>query len=319
MVFKLFNDKIYLNLFYMDVIKLKSFIAVAKLKNFRKASEELFFSQPAISAQIKELENYYNIELFERKGKRIDLTEAGELLLPYAEDLVRKFEESRYNMQNAAKAEKGRIKIGTSILPGIYYIPDLIAEFKKLNPEIVFEISLMYSREIEKLVLDTTIHIGIIGTPEDFSFEENLVYESVFKDSLLVCVYKEHPFFSKESVSLAELSDEDLILPPQNTYTRKIVEKSMKEKRVPFKIAYEIGNNEMIKRMVEKKLGITVLCSSMLLAENCRELKGIAIEDLHSFRHINMIFRKDRKLSLPLQNFINFIRSHPQKYYAKDF
>jgi DNA-binding transcriptional LysR family regulator len=119
----------------MDVIKLQSFIAVAKLKNFRKASEELFFSQPAISAQIRELENYYNAELFERTGKRVELTVAGELLLPYAEELVRKFEESRYSVQNAASAEKGRLKIGTSILPGLYYLPDRISEFRELNPE----------------------------------------------------------------------------------------------------------------------------------------------------------------------------------------
>ena len=298
----------------MDVIKLKSFIAVARLRNFRKASEELFFSQPAISAQIKELENYYNVELFERSGKKVELTEAGELLLPYAEELVKKFEESRYSVQNAASAEKGRIKIGTSILPGLYYLPDLIAEFRLINPEIVFDISLMYSTEIERLVLDMSIHLGVIGTPEDFSFGDNLSYESVFRDRLVACVYRGHHLAGREFVTLAELAEEVLILPTRNTFTRKIVEKSMREKRIPFTISYEIANNEMIKRMVEKKLGITILCSSMIPSEDtCSNLKQILIDDLHSYRHINIVFRKDRKLSPPLRSFIEFLSSHPKK------
>ncbi len=296
----------------MDVIKLKSFIAVAKLRNFRKASEELFFSQPAISAQIKELENYYNVILFERAGKKVELTEAGELLLPYAVDLVSKFEESRYSVQNAASADRGRIKIGTSILPGLYYLPDLIAEFKEKNPDIVFEISLLYSAEIEKLVYDMNIHLGVIGTPEDFTFQEHLSYESVFRDRLVGCVYSGHPFFDRTFVSLSEFADEELILPTKNTFTRKIVEKSMKEKGIPFRTAYEIANNEMIKRMVEKKLGITIMCSSMIQDDH-PVLKPVIIDDLHSYRHINIVFRKDRKLSPPLRNFIDFLTSHPKK------
>ncbi len=297
----------------MDVIKLKSFIAVAKLKNFRKASEELFFSQPAISAQIRELENYYNAELFERTGKRVELTVAGELLLPYAEELVRKFEESRYSVQNAASAEKGRLKIGTSILPGLYYLPDRISEFRELNPEIVFDISLMYSSEIEKLVLDMSIHLGIIGTPEDFHFDDNLSTESVFRDCMVACVYIGHPFYEKDSVSLEELSEEDLILPTKNTFTRKTIEKAMRENKIPLKVTYEISNNEMIKRMVEKKLGITILCSSMIPSDICAGIKAVKIDDLHSYRHINIIFRKDKKLSPPLRNFIDFLVSHPRK------
>ena len=299
----------------MDVIKLKSFIAVAKLGNFRKASEELFFSQPAISAQIKELEHYYNVSLFERlSGGKIRLTESGELLLDYAEDLVKKFEESRYSVQNAASAARGRISIGTSILPGLYYLPDMIADFREKHSNITFDISLKYSSDIEKLVLSGNIHLGIIGTPEDFVFDSNLTALSVFRDRLVACVYKDHPLAEKDSVTLAELAEYELIFQPRNTFTRKVVEKSMREKHIPFKVDYEIANNEMIKKMVSRKLGITVLCTSMVTESNsCEELKAIDFEDFHSYRNINIVFRKDRKLSPPLKSFIDFILSHPKK------
>ncbi len=291
----------------MDLIKLKSFITVARLKNFRKASEELYFSQPAISAQIKELEHYYNVELFERTGKKIKLSEAGELLLPYAEDLVSKFEESRYSVQNAFKESKGRLKIGTSALPGVYFLPSVIADFKEKYPDIHLDISVNYSSSIEKGVLDNLFHVGIVGTPDGIVFNSNIRKEIILKDHLVACVYSEHPFSERETVSCEDISREPLILPSRNTFTRKVVENEMKKRGLPFTVDYEISNNEMIKKLVEKKLGISVLCSSMI--EEGESVSGITIQDLKSHRHISLIVRKDRKISPPLNNFINYALS----------
>ncbi len=106
------------------------------------------------------------LNFFERIGKKIKLTGAGELLLPYAEDLVTKFEESRYSVQNAFQKSKGRIKVGTSVLPGVYYFPEVLSGFKKEFPEITIDLQVNFSSEIEKGVLDNNFHVGIIGSPE---------------------------------------------------------------------------------------------------------------------------------------------------------
>ena len=289
----------------MDLIKLKSFITVARLKSFRKASEELYFSQPAISAQIKELENYYNVDLFERTGKKFKLSEAGELLLPYAEDLVMKFEESRYYVQNAFKKSKGRIKVGTSVLPGVYFLPSILADFKKEYPDIIIDLQVDFSSEIEKAVLDNVLHVGIVGTPDGAVFSGQLEKEVLLKDHLVACAGREHPFFSREAVSIEDIAGEELILPGKDTFTRKVIEDEIKKKGLKCSVCYEVTNNEMIKKMVENNLGISVLCSSMIKKEEM--VKGLPILDLKSHRHIDLVYRKDRKISPPLQSFIDFL------------
>ncbi len=288
----------------MDLIKLKSFITVAKLGNFRKASEELYFSQPAISAQIKELENYYNVELFERIGKKIKLTDAGELLLPYAEDLVMKFEESRYSVQNAFQKSKGRIKIGTSSLPGVYYFPAVLEGFKKKFPDIIIDLMVGFSSEIERAVLDSVIHFGIIGSPENVVFNKNLENIVLLKDRLAACIGPKHSFYKRESILIEEIVKEPLILPGKNTFTRKVLENEAKKKGLKCNLMYEVANNEMIKKMVENNLGISVLCSSMI--EERGPLKAVPIKNLESHRNIDLIYRKDRKISPPLQSFIDY-------------
>ncbi len=288
----------------MDLIKLKSFITVAKLKNFRKASEELYFSQPAISAQIKELENYYNVELFERTGKKIKLTEAAELLLPYAEDLVTKFEESRYYVQNAFQKSKGRIKLGTSVLPGVYYLPSVLAGFRADFPDIKIDLQVNFSSEIEKAVLDNLLHVGLVGSPEGVVFNGNIENIILLKDQLVACIGRDHRLYNSEYVTIEEIAGEDLILPGKNTFTRKVLEDEIKRKGLRYSVTYEIANNEMIKKMVGNNLGISVLCSSMI--EEGKEVRAVPIKDLKSHRHIDLIYRKDRKISPPLQSFIDY-------------
>ena len=295
----------------MDLIKLKSFITVAKLKNFRKASEELYFSQPAISAQIKELEHYYNVDLFERTGKKIKLTEAGELLLPYAEDLVMKFEESRYYVQNAFQKSKGRIKVGTSVLPGVYYFPSVLAGFRKKFPDISIDLQVNLASEIEKEVLDNVLHVGIIGTPEVVVFNGNIENIILLKDQLVACTGDGHRFYNAESVTIEEIAAEELILPGKNTFTRKVLEDEIKKKGLQCNVAYEIANNEMIKKMVGNNLGISVLCSSMI--EEGANVRAVPIKDLESHRHIDLIYRKDRKISPPLQSFIDYTVQESKK------
>ena len=295
----------------MDLIKLKSFIIVARLKNFRKASEELYFSQPAISAQIKELENYYNVELFERIGKKIKLTGAGELLLPYAEDLVTKFEESRYYVQNAFQKSKGRIKVGTSVLPGVYYFPKVLSGFKKEFPDIVIDLQVNFSSEIEKCVLDNAIHVGIVGSPEGVVFNSNIENVILLKDQLVACVGKKHRFYDADDISIEDVAREELILPGKNTFTRKVLEDKIKKQGLKSNVVYEIANNEMIKKMVSENLGISVLCSSMI--EEGKEVRAVPIKDLKSHRHIDLIYRKDRKISPPLQSFIDYTVQESRK------
>ena len=115
----------------MDIIKYRAFYTVSTLGSFSRAAEALFFTQPAISAQIKELENEYGTKLFDRIGRNIHLTPAGEALLPFTESLLRTYEDSRFAVELLKDTKEGNIKLGVSLLPGVGLVPAFLADFKK--------------------------------------------------------------------------------------------------------------------------------------------------------------------------------------------
>jgi len=164
----------------MDVIKLKAFYTVARLGSFSKAAEKLFFTQPAISSQIKELENEYNAaDHFERIGRNIRLTEERKAVLPYAEAILKSFEESQFAVDSVGDKKLGSIKLGASALPGVNLMPEFVPEFRKLFPMINFQISVNYAYQIRKMVLHNELDMGLVGSIEMGGQEEQLVEQTM--------------------------------------------------------------------------------------------------------------------------------------------
>ena len=147
----------------MDVRGLEVFLSVAKHLNFTRAGEEVHLSQPSVSVRIRQLERDLGSKLFEQLGKRIALTEAGQLLLPYAIRVMAAMDDALHAIDELKGLERGSLRIGASTTPGMYLIPRTIAQFKQQYPKIDVHLAVKDTRQIEEGVIRNKFDFGFVG------------------------------------------------------------------------------------------------------------------------------------------------------------
>lgn len=299
----------------MDMVKLKTFYTAAKLGSFTKTAESLFFTQPAVSLQIKDLEQEYGAQLFERIGKKLRLTHAGEALLPLAEQILSAYMESQAVVEQARDSTSGNIRTGATNYTGIHFLPELISGYLKRFPGNKVSVHLEYASKIQAMLMSNEIDIGIVGSNQFRILEESLLETELYRDSITAVVGPEHPWCSRTSISCEELAGEPMILPIKASLTRQYIERRFSIKKIKLNIAYEIENIYMIKKMVEHNLGISLLNSSEVRRESeagwlCR----IPIEDVEIQRRIIMLYHRDKPLSAALTQMIDFLTETRESY-----
>lgn len=292
----------------MDLYKLKSFYTVAKLGSFSRAAETLFLTQPAVSAQIKDLEYDYKTKLFDRVGRKIKLTRAGETLLVYSKNLLDLYEESHSAVNMLKEAMDGSVKISTSGTPGSRLLPPLISTFKDAYPDTNFSIKTQKSVAVIESIKQNHCDLGIIVNSECKLDKPELIEKILYKDRIVIGVSNEHPLALRNSISVNELSNMPLIVSVKNTVSRQAMDKFFHQYSIPFTIAYEIENMSMIKTMVEKNLGIAFFSSLEIRKEvESNWLHTVEIEDVPLYRYVNVIYHKNHELSPATKAFYNFI------------
>ncbi|MCK5154317.1 MAG: LysR family transcriptional regulator [Spirochaetales bacterium] len=292
----------------MDLYKLKSFYTVAELGSFSRAAESLFLTQPAVSAQIKDLEYEYKTKLFDRVGRKIKLTRAGETLIGYAKKLLDMYEESHFAVNMLKEAMDGSVKITTSGTPGSRLLPTLISNFKKVYPDTDFVIKTQKSVSVVESIKQNHFDLGIIVSSECNMEKHELIEKILYKDQIVIGVSNEHPLALRNSISVNELSNMPLIVSVKNTVSRQAMDKFFHQYSIPFTIAYEIENMSMIKTMVEKNLGIAFFSSLEIRKEvDSKWLHTVEIEDVPLYRYVNIIYHRNHELSPATKAFYDFI------------
>lgn len=292
----------------MDLYKLKSFYTVANLESFSRAAEKLFLTQPAVSAQIKDLEYEYKTKLFDRVGRKIKLTRSGETLITYAKKLLDMYEESHFAVNLLKEAMNGSIKIATSGTPGSRLLPTIISDFKETYPETNFLIKTQKSVSVIDSIKQNHSDLGVIVSDECNLNKQELVDKNLYKDRIVIGVSNKHPLALRNSISVNELSNMPLIVSVKNTVSRQAMDKFFHQYSIPFKIAYEIENMSMIKTMVEKNLGIAFFSSLEIRKEvESNWLHTVEIEDVPLYRYVKIIYHKNHELSPATKAFYDFI------------
>ena len=236
------------------------------------------------------------------------LTRAGEILLPYAETLLQTFEQSRLALNDARERGAGNIRLGASTLPATNILPELLAEFKQSFPAITFEITVNLAAQIRQMVQHNQLDLGIIGCRGKLRPTLSLNEHLYLRDETVVVVSGKHEWADRKTVEIRELSTQPLILSFKNTLTRQILEEEFRKLRIPLRIEYEIRSTEIIKRMVEQELGVSVLGFSAVRREaGAGWLKCLSIKDLTLFRDIAFIYRRDKQISPTLRLFVDFL------------
>lgn len=289
----------------MNFRKLKIFYETAIELNMTRVANKLYISQPSISQAIHEIEDEVEVKLFDRIGKKLFLTNEGELYLTYVRRILNLYEEAAKAMNDMSKNEKGKIKIGASTTIGIYILPDIIKGFLQEHTGIEISLSVDNTINIEKMILENKIDFAYI---EGKSCFDEIIKEEVWEDELIFICSSRHKWNKKNVLRKEDISNEKFIMREDGSGTREIVESFLESNNIDFNIFMELGNTEAIKKSVEANLGISCL-SIRSVEEKIKngDLKGFRIDGINVTRKLSLIYHKDKFLSNVMKSFINYV------------
>lgn len=294
----------------VEVHELRVFLAAAEEENFSAAARKLHLSQPAISFQIQGLEQRLHVQLFQRNGKRISLTEAGHDLLPLARELINLSSRIEETMCAQQGIVKGHVVIGCSTSPGKYILPHLIGAFRKKYPDAQFSVEVMSRQEVEERLLTKQIHIGVLSLSVKSKDIECFPF---FTDELILIVAAHHPWATRGAITPAELNDADWILREGGAATRQVITLTLAEQGVPsdgLRVAMELGSVEAVEAAVEAGHGVSFV--SRVAARRGLELgriKAINVQGLNVQRQIFLARNKLRTCTCAQLKFRELVES----------
>ncbi len=286
----------------MEVRDLQVFISVAKHLNYTRAGEEVHLSQPSVSVRIKQLESELGVKLFEQLGKKVALTEAGQLLVPYANRVIRAVEDARHAIEELQGLDRGSLRIGASTTPGMYISPRTIARFKELHPRIAVHLGIRDTREIEDGVIRNEYDFGFVG---GHLARDEVDVRRWLTDELVLIVPTTHRLASKKIVKRDDLAKERFIGRESGSATRATVADRLKEWEIQLETVMEMENPESVKKAVQSGLGIAFISRFAVETElKARALAAVRIQELSISRELKIVYRRDKHLSRAARAFI---------------
>ncbi len=293
----------------MDYDQLNSFLEVARLQSFSLAAERIFRTQPAISAQIRLLEQECGEKLFDRSGKKVMVTPAGEILQRYAQQLLALHKEALQSIAELNLTPRGKLSIGANEATCLYVLPKTFAKFKRQYPLVQISIYRNFSHKILQKVHEGAVDLGIVTLPQT---ADNMEVIPVFRDEVAAVVPRDHVLAKKKSVTVEEFSHYPLIL-PKTGHTRVMLDRMLREYRNHLQVSMELASVETIKKFVGAGLGVSLISRSYAQAEVAAgHLKLIPLEGQKLYRELGLIYRRDRHHSLPARVFIDVVRESTQ-------
>jgi DNA-binding transcriptional LysR family regulator len=275
----------------VDIAALKAFVAVADAGSFSLAAEQLFVTQPAISKRVSALEKELQARLFDRIGRHVTLTEAGEILLPRARNVLLQLEDSVRTLSNRSGEVGGTLRFATSHHIGLHRLPPVLKQFVRSYPQVRLDIRFMDSEQACHAVELGELELAIVTLPP--SPAPVLQVKKVWDDPLTVVVSEDHPLATKSQPVLSDLAAQPAILPAANTYTRQIAEQVFAALDLELDVALSINYLETIKMLVSVGIGWGLLPVSMV----DDQLTPLAFSTLHLERSLGTVHHRDRTLS----------------------
>ncbi|MBL0386602.1 LysR family transcriptional regulator [Tumebacillus sp. ITR2] len=289
------------------------FVTVAEKKNFSRAAEALSLTQPAISQQIQSLEDYYGTKLFERTSKRVELTRAGEVLLPFAKEILNVSAVAKGALDDLVGKVTGKLTIGATFTIGEYILPLVLAQYTKSFPDVEVSVLIANTEEIGEKALDHSIDIGLV---EGRLVHRNLNLTPLMEDEMVLFAPAGHRL-AGQAVTREELSREPYILREPGSGTRVIAEEVLvKLGVVPAKV-FSMGSTQSIKEAVEAGMGLAILSKWCIRKEL---LYGTLVQltpDGFSFtRPLQVLERSGHFQTKAVEEFLTLVRAFPPTHNA---
>ncbi len=280
----------------MDIHTLQAFLAVADSQSFSVAADKLYLTQPAVSKRIAALEADLDCRLFDRLGKRVILTEAGQTLLPKAEHIVQELAESRRLLASLSRDVSGTLQMATSHHIGLHRLPNILREYKQQYAKVELDIRFMASEAACDAVAAGELELAVVTLPD--ITPDKLLAKKIWDDELSIMVHKQHPL-AKSKKPAGDLSLYSAILPDPGTVTRRLIEKTLGTQKTDIQVSLETNYLETIRMLVTVGLGWSVLPLSMLTDELC----CLALNNTAFNRELGIVTHKTRTLSRAAQAF----------------
>ncbi|MBP9837294.1 MAG: LysR family transcriptional regulator [Proteobacteria bacterium] len=290
----------------MEIQQLRGFHAVAKYKNFTIAAQKTLRTQPTISLQIKSLEEELGVMLFERIGpKKVNLTPEGQILLEITapilqeiENVKSKFNEARGNYTTSS------VTMATHSSVMIYLLPNIVKKFKQTYPDCQITILNRTRSEMLKMVENGEVDFGITSLE---TVPSNIDYKVISKFNRILIATKNHPISKKANITLEDIAKYPLIVPTQESNTRKQIDQIFQEKGLTYDIAMEVVGRTAIKTYVGMNLGLSIINEYYVTPEDKSKLFVKNLSSYFSKAETGIITRKNRLLSQPTKEFMDII------------
>jgi DNA-binding transcriptional LysR family regulator len=288
----------------MNLDQIRNFYEVAVHRSFTLAAEKLFRTQPAISTQVRILEEELGEKLFDRIGKKVCLTQAGELLFGYAERLLRLHDEAKLAITELNTSPKGKLLIGANEATCLYVLPHLFALFKEKYQEVQISIYRNFSKKVVDKILENQLDFGIVTLPIP---DHDLYMVPIAEDELSLITSPKHPLAKRELIQFEEVVPYPFIFHKAGT-TRERLMKHFGPLWDNMNISMELASIETIKKFVSIGLGISIVPKSYVLEEVERgALSLVRVKNFKLIRKLGLIYRKNRYLSRAAKAFLTVV------------
>lgn len=294
----------------VDFRHLETFCRVASLKSFSKAAEDLFLTQPTISGHILALEKSLAIRLFDRTGREVRLTKAGEIFYSFAIKILNLRKELTNALSEFSQGIRGELTLGASTIPGEYLLPKVMGAFKKEHPFFSISLKIADTKEIIKNVLEGIVELGLVGARIN---HPSLLYEKYMEDEIIVISPSDHPLSHKKRVEMEALMREPWIIREEGSGTQMAVEKMLRKRGKSlkqFQVIMEMGSTSALKEGVKAGLGLAFISKKAVEEELHRKsLSTLEVEGIDPvLRPIYIVSYRGRTFSPIGMSFLRFLR-----------
>ncbi|HLW85645.1 MAG TPA: LysR family transcriptional regulator [Candidatus Sulfotelmatobacter sp.] len=291
----------------MDFDQLETFLEVARHASFSRAAEKRFRTQPAISSQIRALEEEVGAKLFDRSGGKVSLTAGGKAFQKYVEETLDARKTMLVNIAEMERVPRGEIIVGANEGTCLHILPEVFADFKKQYPDVSVNIKRSDYAGILESVIDNSVDFGVVSLPVT---DNRLTVVLIHRDELVIIVPPSHPLGKMKSAPIAEAAKFPLVVPKVG-HTRDSLEELFHERRLKPNYTMELDSSELLKRFVAAGVGVGFIARSNVVEDvRARSLSAIAIADAQIRRDLALVFRKDKALSRAALAFIDIAVKH---------
>jgi DNA-binding transcriptional LysR family regulator len=293
--------------------RLQVFHTVARLLSFTKAAETLHMTQPAVTFQVKQLEEQFNTRLFDRTHNRISLTEAGMVVFEYSERILSLYAEMSSRVGEMTGDLRGHLLIGASTTIAEYMLPRVLGDFKMKYPDVQVRLHVGNTDKVVHMIEDNSIDLGLV---EGVVTNKSLATLKCCMDNMIVIAHHEHPLGEQESVAAKDLLDYPFVSREEGSGTREVTMEYLSQEGIDpqdLHITMELGSPEAVKGAVEGGLGIAVVSEATVLKELA--LGSIVARPLNPplARPYSFVYQKQKFRSLVMDEFLEFSKERCSK------